>query len=200
MQELWSSASYEAHLLSLPFALAPTAMLIVIAYTAVMRGAPVIRGYLLAHAMSLLPYGTVVMLSPSIKDPDVADQLFRFAACSIPLAAATGTGFQLALVRKHRRYRTFIWCLIASTLIWVVLASMTTAALDGVRRLAGFWYPNAGRWAWLALVHTLLIALPGFLALGHAAWTTKPSDERRQLRAAFLANAVTYAGLVDVGL
>jgi len=38
MHDLWSSASYEAHLLSLPFALAPAAMLIVIAYAAVMRG------------------------------------------------------------------------------------------------------------------------------------------------------------------
>ena len=39
MHELWSSASYEPHLLSLVFALAPAAMLIVIAYAAVMRGA-----------------------------------------------------------------------------------------------------------------------------------------------------------------
>src|SRR5687767_12029048 len=83
MQELWSGASYEPHLLSLPFALAPTAMLIVIAYTAVMRGAPILRAYLLAHFISLLPYGTVVMLSPSITSPEVAEQLFKFGACTI---------------------------------------------------------------------------------------------------------------------
>jgi hypothetical protein len=40
MHELWSSTSYEPHLLSLPFAVAPAAMLIVIAYAAVMRGVP----------------------------------------------------------------------------------------------------------------------------------------------------------------
>ena len=48
MHELWSSASYEPHLLSLPFAFAPAAMLIVIAYAIVMRGAPVLRGWMLA--------------------------------------------------------------------------------------------------------------------------------------------------------
>ena len=53
MHELWSSASYEPHLLSLLFALAPAAMLIVIAFAAVMRGAPILRGFLLGHAFLL---------------------------------------------------------------------------------------------------------------------------------------------------
>ena len=57
MHDLWSSASYEAHLLSLPFALAPAAMLIVIAYTAVMRGAPALRGWLLTHCLCRKVYG-----------------------------------------------------------------------------------------------------------------------------------------------
>lgn len=200
MQALWSSTSYEAHLLSLPFALAPTAMLIVIAYTAVMRGAPVLRGYLLAHFASLLPYSIVVTLSPSVTSPEVAEQLFRIGACTIPLAAATGTGFQLALIRRHRRYRYFIWFLIANALVWVVACSSTAAAIDGVQRLSGFWYPKAGAWAWLALVHTLVLSIAGFIALSHVALTSKPSDERRQLRAALVANTVTYSGLVDVGL
>ena len=91
MQELWSSTSYEPHLLSLPFALAPTAMLIVIAYTAVMRGAPILRGYLLAHFIALLPYGTVMMLSPSITSPAVADTLFRIAAAyAMTISIAAG--------------------------------------------------------------------------------------------------------------
>jgi len=55
MHALWSSTSYEPHLLSLLFALAPAAMLIVIAYAAVMRGAPTLRGFLLAHCIALLP-------------------------------------------------------------------------------------------------------------------------------------------------
>ena len=200
MQELWSSTSYEAHLLSLPFALAPTAMLIVIAYTAVMRGAPVLRGYLLGHFGSLLPYSLVMMLSPSIESPDVAEQLFRFGACTIPLAAATGTGFQIALIRRHRRYRWLVWFGIATALVWVVVATTTSAAIDGVQRVSGLWYPTAGAWAWLALLHTVVLSVGGFIGLGYVALASKPSDERRQLRAALVANVVTYSGLVDVGL
>ena len=200
MQELWSSTSYEAHLLSLPFALAPTAMLIVIAYTAVMRGAPVLRGYLLGHFASLLPYGLVMMLSPSIESPEVAEQLFRFGACTIPLAAATGTGFQIALIRSHRRYRWLVWFGIATSFVWVIVATTTSAAIDGVQRISGLWYPTAGAWAWLALLHTVVLSIGGFIGLGHVALTSKPSDERRQLRAALVANTVTYSGLVDVGL
>jgi serine phosphatase RsbU (regulator of sigma subunit) len=200
MQQLWSGEAYEPHLLSLPLALAPAAMLIVIAYTSVMRGAPVLRGYLLGHCASLLPYATVMMLSPSITSPDVAEQLFRIGASTIPLAAATGTGFQLALIRRHRRYRWLIWFLIANALVWVVLTTTTSAAIDGVQRVSGLWYPIAGDWAWLALLHTMLLSVGGFCALTYVALTSKPSNERRQLRAALLANSVTYAGLVDVGL
>ena len=200
MHALWSSTSYEPHLLSLPFALAPAAMLIVIAYAAVMRGAPTLRGFLLAHCLALLPYATVMMLSPSITSPAVAEQLFRVAAAFVPMAGATGSGFQLALIGRYRRYRWIVWFLIANAAIWLLAGSMTGAAIDGVRRLSGFWFAHAGPWAWVALLHTLVLALPGFLALGHVALTSPPSDERRQLRAALVANFVTYAGLVDVAL
>jgi len=47
MQELWSAASYQPHLLSLPFAFAPAAMLVVIAYAVVMRGEARLRVWLL---------------------------------------------------------------------------------------------------------------------------------------------------------
>jgi len=197
---VWSSSSYEPHLLSLPFALAPAAMLIVIAYTAVMRGAPVLRGFLLAHCLSLLPYALVMTLSPSITSPTAAEELFRVGASTIPMAAATGTGFQLALIGQYRRFRALIWFLVATAAIWVVVSSTSDAAVGSVRRLQGFWYPEAGRWAWVALIHTVILSAGGFVALGWQALRSPPSDERRQLRAAFLANMVTYAGLVDVGL
>jgi len=197
---VWSSSSYEPHLLSLPFALAPAAMLIVIAYAAVMRGAPVLRGFLLAHCLSLLPYATVMMLSPSVTSEEAADQLFRIGASTIPMAAATGTGFQLALVGRYRANRAVIWMLIATAAIWIVASSTTDAAVGGVRRLSGFWYAVAGPWAWLALLHTMALSIGGFFTLGHAVISMPPSDERRQLRAAFFANMITYAGLVDVGL
>ena len=192
--------SFEPHLLSLPFALAPAAMLIVIAYTAVMRGAPILRAFLLAHAASLLPYATAMTLSPSITSEVVADRLFRIAACTIPLAAATGSGLQLALIRRFRRYRYLIWALLASAVIWIPIAITTSAVVDGVQRLSGFWFPVAGRWAWLGILHTMALTVVGFTGLTYVAFTSRPSLERRQLRGALLANFVTYAGLGDVSL
>lgn len=200
MQELWSSTSYEPHLLSLPFALAPAAMLIVIAYAAVMRGAPTLRGFLLGHCFALLPYAIVMMLSPSITSPAVAERLFRVAAAFIPMAGATGTGFQLALLGQYRRYRGAVWFLVANAAIWLYAGSTTGAMIDGVQRLSGFWFGHAGPWAWLALLHTMVLTIPGFAALSYVALTSQPSGERRQLRAALLANFVTYCGLVDVTL
>ena len=200
MHDLWSSASYEAHLLSLPFALAPAALLIVIAYTAVMRGSTSLRGWLLGQCLALLPYSIVMMLSPSITSAPVATKLFQVAASFIPLAAATGTGFQLALVRKHRKYRWLIWFGVANAMVWVVISSTTGAAVSGVTRMSGFWYAVAGPWTWLALLHTVVLSAPGFLSLTRAALRGKPSLERRQQRLILIASLVTYAGLVDVGL
>jgi serine phosphatase RsbU (regulator of sigma subunit) len=197
---VWSAASYEPHLLSLPFALAPAAMLIVIAYTAVMRGMPVLRGFLLAHCLSLLPYALVMTLSPSVTTEAAAEELFRIGVSTIPMAAATGTGLQLALIGQYRRFRYPIWLLVASAGVWIVVSSTSDAAVGGVRWLSGYWYPDAGPWAWVALIHTVILSAGGFFALGWVAVTSAPSDERRQLRAAFLANMITYAGLVDVGL
>ncbi len=197
---LWSPASYEPHLLSLPFALAPAAMLIVIAYAKVMRGAPALRGFLLAHGLTLLPYAIAMMLAPSIASPAVAEQLFRVAAAFIPMAGATGTGFQLALLGGTPRRRAWAWLAVASAAAWIVAGSTGDALIDGVRRLPGFWYGHAGPWVWLALIHTLAMTIPASIALGHAALTRPPSSERRQLRAALVANLVTYAGLIDVSL
>jgi phosphoserine phosphatase RsbU/P len=200
MHELWSSSSYEPHLLSLPFALAPATMLIVIAYAAVMRGAPTLRGFLLVNFISLFPYSAVVALSPSIRSEAVAEQLFRIAGAFIPLVGAAATGFQLALLGRYRRHRPIVWGMIASAVAWVFAGSATKVAIDGVRRLQGFWYPHAGPWAWVAIVHTVVMVAPGFALLGHAALTGPPSNERRQLRAALVANLVVLSSLVDLAL
>src|SRR3954470_6728515 len=200
MHELWSSSSYEPHLLSLPFALAPATMLIVIAYAAVMRGAPTLRGFLLANFISLFPYSAVVALSPSTRSEAVAEQLFRIAGAFIPLVGATSTGLQLALLGRYRRHRRIVWLMIAGGACWVVVGITTKAAIDGVHWLQGFWYAHAGPWAWVAVVHTVVMVLPGFALLGHAALTGPPSDERRQLRAALIANLVVLSSLVDLAL
>ncbi|MFN0248206.1 MAG: SpoIIE family protein phosphatase [Kofleriaceae bacterium] len=200
MQELWSSASYEAHLLSLPFALAPVAMLIVIAYAAVMRGSPMLRLWLLGHCLALLPYAIVMMLSPSITDGRVAEKLFQVAVSFIPMAAATGTAFQLSLLRRFTRYRWLIAACVAQAAVWVVVSSTTNLTISGVTWMNGYWYPTAGSWAWVAVLHTFLLSAPGFYFLGRSAVFGRPTVERRQLRATLVANTVTYSGLVDVAL
>lgn len=200
MQELWSSASYEPRLLSLPFAVAPAAMVIVLIYTATMRGAPVLRGFLMLHFVALLPYATVVAMSPSITSPTVAEHLFRAAAATIPLAAAAGTGFQLSLVRRYRAHRGVVLAMIGSSFAWIVVATTSNIAIDGVVRIGDLWFPHAGPAAWVALLHTFLVSLPGFVGLALRAFSSKPSDERRQFRAALIANAITSMGLLDVAL
>lgn len=200
MQELWSGASYEPHLLSLLFALAPAAMLTVIAYTAVMRGAPVLRGWLLAHMLSLLPYATVMMMSPSIVSREVAEHLFRAAASLVPLAAACGTGFQLALIRRYGEHRRLVWFLVANAVVWIAVGNAGELAVSDVEWLGSFWFPVTGSLAWLGVANTTAIAAVGFVALGRVALRGRSSVERRQLRAAWLANLITYAGLLDVAL
>src|SRR6185312_1946076 len=108
MHELWSSAGLSTvnsgvHLLSLPFAFAPAAMIVVIAYAIAMRGEPVLRAWMLLHFVSLMPYSICMAMSPSVTSPAAAEQLFRVAAAFIPMAAAAGLGFQLRLLGIRTR-------------------------------------------------------------------------------------------------
>jgi len=201
MQELWRSDSYEPHLLSLPFAFAPVAMLAVIAYGLVMRGEPRLRAWMLLHFLSLLPYATMMTLSPSFVSQDAAGTLFRVAGACIPMAAAAGVGFQFHLIGRARQMRWLIWSGVAVAFAWFVIGVTTDLVVSGVRWLpAQFWYANAGSLAWLALLTTLATASPGFITLGIKVVRMKPSVERRQLRLALAANLITYAGLTDVAL
>ena len=97
MQELWSSASYEPHLLSLLFAFAPVAMLVVIAYAAFMRGEPVLRAWLLMHFVTLMPLFVSIALAPSIVSPNAAAALFRIAAACIPSIASAQARFEVTV-------------------------------------------------------------------------------------------------------
>lgn len=201
MQQLWSGASYEPHLLSLPFAFAPATMLVVVAYGLVMRGETALRTWLLVHFLGLLPYSVAMTLSPSIVDHDAALAAFRIAAAFIPLAAAAGSGFQFRMIGLHHQARWFVWFNLAVALAWMIVCISTDAAIAGVHWLpAGLWYATAGDWAWLALLCTVVIATPGFLMLAREAIRRPPSVERRQLRFVLAANIITYAGLTDVAL
>ncbi|HTR55910.1 MAG TPA: PP2C family protein-serine/threonine phosphatase [Kofleriaceae bacterium] len=200
MQSLWASASYEPHLLSLPFAFAPAAMSIVIAYAIVMRGATALRGWMLLHFASLLPYAIAMTLSPSLSSPAAAEAAFRLAAAFIPMAAAAGAGFQLWLLGADRRARLAAAVGVVLAAAWIVPAAVSDASVIGVRRIGDFWFADAGPLAWLELVTTFVISLPGFVALSFAAVRRPPSQERRQLRLVLAANLVTYSGLFDVAL
>lgn len=199
--ELWSSASYEPHLLSLPFAFAPAAMLIVIAYALVMRGEPKLRAWLLVHFVALMPYSLTMALSPSLRSPEAALAAFRVAGSFIPLAAAAGAGFQLAMLGKRGGWTAFVWAGVVVASAWAVIGLSSGAIVVGVRYLpAGFWYIEAGSLVWLALTSTLLTALPSFTLMTIAALRERPGVERRQLRWVLAANFITYSGLTDVAL
>jgi serine phosphatase RsbU (regulator of sigma subunit) len=201
MHELWSSASYEPHLLSLPFAYAPAAMLVVITYAIVMRGAPVLRTWFLLHSISLLPYAITLTVSPSILTRGAATEWFRIGASCIPMAAACGSGFQLALLGRAARTRVLSWVMIAVAAAWIVVGSSTHLVIDDVRWLpAGLWFGNAGPWAWATLLTTVVMSGFGFIPLMQAAFRMPPGHERRQIRQTLIANSLTYAGLIDVTL
>ena len=201
MHELWSSASYEPHLLSLPFAFAPAAMLVVIAYVIVMRGEPVLRTWMLVHFLALMPYSIVMTLSPSVTSPIAAEALFKIAAAFIPMAGAAGVAFQLALLGKATTWRPFVVFAVVLATILIVVGLVTDINIEGVYRLpAGLWYATAGTYTWVSLLCTVVIVTPGFIMLMLAATRNKPSHERRQLRLVLIANMVTYAGLTDVAL
>jgi serine phosphatase RsbU (regulator of sigma subunit) len=201
MQELWSSDSYEPHLLSLPFAFAPATMLVVISYALVMRGEPKLRAWLLLHYFSLFPYALTVSFAPSIVAQPVADQMFRIAGACIPMAAAAGAGFQYQLIGQGPRMKWWVRAGVAVALAWLVIGTTTNLIANGVRWLpAKFWYANAGPLTWLILITTVVNATPAFIAFGVHVAKMKPGAERRQLGIMLAASLITYAGLSDVAL
>lgn len=202
MQELWSSASYEPHLLSLLFAFAPAAMLVVIAYALVMRGEPVLRAWLCMHFVTLLPLFVTITLAPSTVSPEAATVAFRIAAACIPLSAAAAGAFQFSLVGMYQKTRWYSLVFFAIALVWLVVGSTTNAICPGVYWLpAGMWFGRAGSYTWLAVICILASTLPSFYFLAKAALFGKPSVERRQLRVVLVANMFTYASIpADGGL
>ncbi len=196
MQELWSSASYEPHLMSLLFAFAPAAQLVVIAYLLVMRGEPVLRAWLLMHFVTLLPLFVTITLAPSLVSGAAATALFRIAIACIPLSAVAGGAFQFSLVGLHKKTRWFTLGFLALALVWLAVGTTTDAVVGGVRGLpSGLWFATAGPYTWLALTCVVLSTLPSYLALARAALRGKPGVERRQLRIVLVANMFTYAAI-----
>jgi serine phosphatase RsbU (regulator of sigma subunit) len=201
MQELWSAASYEPHLLSLPFAFAPVAMFVVIAYALVMRGEPVLRAWMLLHFFCLMPYSLTMALNPSVVSPAAMEVMFRVSAAFIPMAAAAGAGFQFHIIGKSAQARWYVWGCVALCVVWIIAGSMTGAIANGIQRLpVGLWYAKAGPYGWLALVMCAVCSLPGYYFLIQTTLRAKSGPFRTQLRFVLAANFVTYFGLSDAGL
>lgn len=201
MQALWSSDSYELRLLSLPMAMALAALVVVIAYAVVMRGAAALRAWFLGHSLALLPYTLALTLAPSIRAPGAALLFFRLGGALIPISAAAGTGFQLALSGELRAWRWRLVAMMTVTTALAVWGLASDAVIGDVRWLpAGLWFPTVGPWAPLAALTTFAVAAPGFSRLAAAARRAGSAAERRQLRQTLIANTVTSVGLVDVAL
>jgi serine phosphatase RsbU (regulator of sigma subunit) len=196
MQELWSSASYEPHLLSLLFAFAPAAMLVVIVYALFMRGEPMLRAWLILHFVTLLPLFLTETLAPSMISREAALAAYRIAISCIPLSAAAAGAFQFGLIGKHRQTTWITIGFLAIAVFWLVIGTTTDAVVADVRWLpVGTWFASAGSYTWLGLVGVLLATVPSYVLLAKAAIFGKPSVERRQLRVVLAANSVTYTAI-----
>jgi serine phosphatase RsbU (regulator of sigma subunit) len=201
MERLWDPSSYELRVLSAPFALALAAMTSVIVYAVLMRGAAVLRAWFLAHILSIAPYAVAVAVAASTTDPVVATGLFRVGAAFVPLAAATGIGFQMVLVGTARVRRTSLFLAVIVSIGWLPIALGSDAVVEGVRWLPiGMWFAEPGELAPFVLATVLVVAATGFVPLYRFIRREANVDRRRQWSRAFWATAITFSGLVDVAL
>jgi len=187
--------------LSAPFALALAALMSVIVYAVLMRGAAVLRAWFLAHVLSLAPYAVAVAVAASTTDRVVATGLFRVGAAFVPLAAATGIGFQLTLVGQARARRTSLFLAVIVAIGWLPVALFSDAVVSGVRWLpVGMWFGVPGELGPLAFANVVLVAALGFVPLYRFIRREANLDRRRQWSRAFWATAITFSGLADVAL
>jgi serine phosphatase RsbU (regulator of sigma subunit) len=201
MDRLWDPSSYELRVLSAPFALALAALTSMIVYAVLMRGAAVLRAWFLAHVLAVAPYAVAVAVAASTTDPVVATGLFRVGAAFIPLAAATGIGFQLTLVGLARARRTALFFAVVAGIAWVPIGLFSDSVIAGVRWLSiGMWFATPGALAPVTLASVVAVAALGFVPLYRFIRREPDAARRRLWTRAFWANAITAAGLVDVAI
>jgi serine phosphatase RsbU (regulator of sigma subunit) len=201
MERLWDPSSYELRVLSAPFALALAALMSVIVYAVLMRGAAVLRAWFLAHVLSVAPYAVAVAVAASTTDPAVATGLFRVGAAFVPLAAATGIGFQITLVGQAQERRTTLFFAVIVALGWLPIALASDTVVEGVRWLpVGMWFARPGALAPIVLATVLVVAGAGFIPLYRFIRREANLDRRRQWSRAFWATGITFSGLIDVAL
>lgn len=219
-------ASYQPSLLSVLPGIALAALLVVISYAAVVRGAAELRGWFLIHTVGLLPYVLTMVLAPSVADPEVMVPWFRVSAALVPLAAASGMAFRLSLIgrgraegpasgeapeparerqarraERMRRGRRMRLATVAATVVLAVPVLATPWVVDGVKPGAlGVLFATPGPLAPLWLAGNLAIALAGARSFQRAVRAAGNTPRRRQLRRIGLAGAITMAALLDVAV
>lgn len=182
---------------SVPPAIALAALLVVFSYTAAVRGAAELRGWLLLHSGALVPYALTMVLAPSLSDPEVVTRAFRVGAGAVPLAAAAGLEFRLALIGgKAGARRTVILALAGAMAVACSLSPWFVSQVALTRY--GFWFAEPGPLAPLWVAVTVGIAAVGQLRLWRAMRAATLDARRRQLRRTWVAHAITSLGLLDV--
>ncbi len=202
------SASYQPSLLSIPPGIALSALLVVIAYAAVIHGAAELRAWFLLHSVSLVPYLLTLVLVPSIEDPELAATWFRVSASLVPFGAGAGAAFRLSLIGRQvgddsgfRAARSFRYLILGGTLLLAPPIAFTSWVVEGARPGAlGIFFATPGPLAplWLAII--LALPLAGFRAFVRTARAAGEGARRRQLRRAWIASFITMASTLDVAI
>lgn len=213
------AATYQPSLLSVPPGIALATLSVVIAYAAVMRGAAELRGWFLVHCAALVPYLLTMVLAPSINDAELVATWFRISAGLVPVSAAAGVAFRLALIgRRHRRTSTSLGsqvlraalspraragylALLVGSAALAVPVICTSWVVEGARRGAlGILFASPGPLAPLWLAVTLLIPMVGLGPFLRAVRSVGAGPRRRQLRRMWIASAIITASLLDVAV
>lgn len=212
-------ASYQPSVLSVLPGIALAALLVVIAYAAVVRGAAELRGWFLIHTVGLLPYLLTMVLAPSVADRELMVPWFRVSAAMVPLAAAAGMAFRLAMIgrrpaardpgdpavarraQRMRRAHLLRVLTVAGTLVVAVPTLATSWVVAGARPVGlGIFFATPGPLAPVWLAVSLTIALAGLRPFLHALRTAGDGPRRSQLRRIGIAGAITMGALVDVAV
>ncbi len=199
MWHLLEAERYEPRLVCLPFALAMVALLVVIAYTLVMHGAPLLRATLLCYALAILPYTASVTLASAAIDPATARDLYQLGVAWVPLASASAMVFQLVLAGKARSARLWIGLGLAGGVAWAVVGSLTDVAVGGVRWLPiGMYFFVANPLIAIGLAFIVATSAAGWLTLLATYRHERNPQRRRQMSGVLWSMGLSWCGLVDV--
>jgi serine phosphatase RsbU (regulator of sigma subunit) len=173
-------------------------LVVVVAYTAVLRGDAVLRRWLLLHFATLLPISIVLAVAPTVDDPNAANAMYRIGISMIPLVAVGGIRYQLALLPSNSGFRWRGRVVVVCGLLLTAWSLLSRDVIDGVMYVGYGWFPSAGTLAWLLAILVVAVAVLGFAPLLRAARVAESSALRRQLRGTLIANLLTTAALSDI--